>query len=167
MKSLVLTIVGTDKPGLVESLAKLVFNHQGNWLASNFSHMAGQFAGFVEIHIPEDQEQAILDAFENHPNLKVCLSQGISENEQELQQISIDIVGNDKPGIVQEVTGVLNRFNLNIRKFDSSCGSAPNWGSALFKAHAQVTIPADVDTDELQHALEDIANDLMVEVKLS
>lgn len=167
MKSLVLTIVGTDKPGLVESLAKLVFQHRGNWLSSNFSHMAGQFAGFVEIHIPEDQEQAILQAFDDHPSLKVCLSQGISAQDEEQQQVSIEIVGNDKPGIVQEVTGVLNRFNLNIRKFDSSCGSAPNWGSALFKASAQVTIPADVDTDELKHALEDIANDLMVEVKIS
>lgn len=166
MKSLVLTIVGTDKPGLVESLAKLVFAHQGNWLASNFSHMAGQFAGFVEIHIPEEREQDILAAFENHPDLTVCLSQGLNAQEEEQQQLGIEIVGNDKPGIVQEVTGVLNRFNLNIRKFDSSCGSAPNWGSALFKAKALITVPTDLDSDELKSALEAIANDLMVEIKM-
>lgn len=167
MKSLVITIVGKDKPGLIESLAKVVYAHDGNWLASNFSHMAGQFAGFAEIHIPESRENEILAAFEQNPDLNVFLSHGKEEVATNNSTVEVEIVGNDKPGIVQELTATLNQFNLNIHKFDSSCGSAPNWGGTIFKANSKVEIPENFDTDELQSALESIANDLMVEIKLN
>src|SRR4051812_3506563 len=40
---LVMTIIGPDRPGLVELLASLVAEHGGNWLESRMSHLAGQF----------------------------------------------------------------------------------------------------------------------------
>ncbi len=165
MKSVVITIVGNDKPGLIESLAKTVYQHKGNWLSSNFSHMSGHFAGFAEVHIPEAEESALVDALSQHPDLNVVLCEGKETEASSCDLITVDIVGNDKAGIVQELTGVLNQFNLNICSFDSKCGSAPNWGSAIFKARAQVEIPKDFDVDQLKESLESIANDLMVEVK--
>ena len=73
-------------------------------------------------------------------------------------------MGNDKPGIVQELTAILNRFNLNIIKFDSTCDSAPNWGGLLFKAKALVAVEEGFDLDELSDELESIANDLVVDI---
>ena len=74
-------------------------------------------------------------------------------------------MGNDKAGIVQELTSVLNQFNLNILNFSSRCESAPNWGSLIFKANAVIAVPEGFDDDALQDALESLANDLVVDIQ--
>ena len=61
-------------------------------------------------------------------------------------------------------TNVLNRFELNIINFNSTCESAPNWGSEMFKARVRVAIPADVEHDDVKDALEAVANDLVVDI---
>lgn len=166
MKSFIITIVGKDRPGLIDAVAQVVYQHSGNWLASNFSHMAGHFAGFAEIHVPEQNEAELKTKLEQIPDLQITVHPGDTPEKPELNAAVIEILGNDKPGIVQELTSVLNQFNLNISQFDSSCGSAPNWGSALFKAKAHIEIPQDFDVDELREALEQVANDLMVDIDL-
>lgn len=164
MKSMIFTLVGKDKTGLVDSLAQSVFEVGGNWLASNFAHMGGHFAGFVQVDVPEDKHQELVDIFAKHPDLQINLVEGEAPDAASEDTVCIEIMGNDKPGIVQELTSVLNQFNLNIVKFASSCGSAPNWGGTLFKATATISVSADFDMDPLQDALEAIANDLVVDV---
>ncbi|ABG41827.1 amino acid-binding ACT [Paraglaciecola sp. T6c] len=164
MKSLIFTLVGKDKRGLVDSLAQSVFKLGGNWLGSNLSYMAGHFAGFVEIQLPEEKKAALIEQFSTHPDLSINLVEGDNNLAAHTQTVQIDIMGNDKPGIVQELTTILNRFNLNIVKFDSTCDSAPNWGGLLFKANALVAIEEGFDLDELSDALESIADDLVVDI---
>tara|TARA_R110001632_G_scaffold38687_6_gene97342 strand:- start:4496 stop:5098 length:603 start_codon:yes stop_codon:yes gene_type:complete len=164
MKPMIFTLVGKDKRGLVDSLAQSVFKLGGNWLGSNLSYMAGHFAGFVEIQLPEDKQAALIEQFSNHPSLSINLVEGSSENVAQTHTVQIDVMGNDKPGIVQELTTILNRFSLNIVKFDSTCDSAPNWGGMLFKAKTLVAIEDGFDLDELRLALESIANDLVVDI---
>ncbi|GAB2696875.1 ACT domain-containing protein [Aliiglaciecola sp. 3_MG-2023] len=166
MKPIILTLIGKDKPGLVVSLAQKVYSLGGNWLASNFSYMAGHFAGFVEVDIPVENHDTLIDFLQKHPDLTIHSVSADNETDDKPDIVEIDIMGNDKPGIVQELTSTLNRFNINIIKFESSCQSAPNWGSLLFKAHAVVAIPSGFQLDELSEALEDIANDLIVDVDL-
>jgi glycine cleavage system regulatory protein len=45
--SLVLTVIGDDRPGLVERLSAAIGKHGGNWLQSSMSHLSGKFAGIV------------------------------------------------------------------------------------------------------------------------
>lgn len=167
MKPLIFTLVGPDKPGLISNLSKAVYQRKGNWLASNFSHMAGHFAGFVHIDLPEEKHAELIELFSQHPDLNIHLVSAQANIIKDQQTAQITITGNDKTGIVQELTNVLNQFNLNIVKFDSSCTSAPNWGSPLFKAHTIVEIAPEVNLISLREALENIANDLMIDVELS
>lgn len=164
MKPVIFTLVGKDKAGLVDSLAKIVYSQGGNWLGSNISHMAGHFAGFVQIDLPEDKQDAIMLAFANHPDLTIHLMAGEVKEPTLQTRIGVEVTGNDKPGIVQELTSVFNQFNLNISKFESSCRSAPNWGSLLFKARAEIDVADGFELDNLRSALENIADDLMVDI---
>ena len=166
MKPIIFTLVGKDKPGLVESLAQTVFKLGGNWLSSNFSHMAGHFAGFVQVELPSDEVEELINQFEQHPDLQINLVSGEAPEEQEEDTAIIEIMGNDKPGIVQELTSVLSQFNINIVRFDSELGSAPNWGGSLFKAKATIAVPHNFDLDPLRESLEEIANDLVVDVTI-
>jgi glycine cleavage system regulatory protein len=166
MKPMIFTLVGEDKPGLVSNLAKTVYDLDGNWLGSSFSHMAGHFAGFVEVNIPVANHDALIKQFSQHPDLKIHLLAGQSNTQEHLRQVKIEITGNDKAGIVQELTDILNRFNLNISQFDSRLESAPNWGNPLFKANALISIAEDFEIDSLTEALESVANDLMVDIEV-
>jgi len=166
MKPMIFTLVGPDKPGLLNSVSKAVYQRGGNWLGSNFSHMAGHFAGFVHIDLPAEHHADLLELFSRHPDLHIHLVEGQAATNEAMQTVEVTITGNDKAGIVQELTHALNQFNLNIIKFDSNCSSAPNWGSMLFTAKAKVAVAADVDLFALRTALENIANDLMVDLDL-
>lgn len=164
MKPLVFTLVGQDKPGLVKSLASEIHRLGGNWLSSNFSHMAGHFAGFVEIDLPAEQHDTLIATFKAHPDLRIELVSADTRDDAYPLHAQIEITGNDRSGIVEEVTSVLNGFNINITKFESSCESAPNWGGQLFKAVAWVSVPDDFDLDSLHDELETLANDLVVDI---
>jgi glycine cleavage system regulatory protein len=166
MKPMIFTLVGKDKPGLISDLAKTVYDLGGNWLGSNFSHMAGHFAGFVQVDLPLENHQALIALLSEHPDLKIHLLPGITEPTAEQQSVQIDIMGNDKAGIVQELTQILSQFNLNIVKFDSFLETAPNWGGTLFKAKATITVAADFDFETLRERLEGVANDLMIDVEI-
>jgi len=54
-KSLVLTLIGPDRPGLVDALAEVVENNGGNWVESRMAHLAGKFAGVLRINIAADK----------------------------------------------------------------------------------------------------------------
>ncbi|GGF67970.1 glycine cleavage system protein R [Alteromonas lipolytica] len=164
MKPVIFTIIGNDKPGLVDAVAKKVYEYGGNWQGSSFAHMAGQFAGFVEALVPADKHQALIDALNCINGLQVN-SQSVNESLQnDTDELTIEVMGNDRPGIVQQITNILNGFNLNIIVFNSTCESAPNWGNQMFKAKVRVAIPADVDQDDVKDALEAVANDLVVDI---
>jgi glycine cleavage system regulatory protein len=164
MTSTIITLIGKDKPGLLDSLARQVYDLEGNWLGSSFSHMAGYFAGFAEIAIPKTNLQKLIDTFNAHPDLQIQIVQGENTNEQG-QSVILEIVGNDRPGIVQELSNVFSQFAVNIVGFDSWLESAPNWGGDLFKAKAKIVAPTTLDLNHLQNALEALANDLVIDLK--
>ena len=167
MKSLVLTILGNDRPGIVESLSQLVYKYKGNWLKSSMSEMAGKFAGILLIQLPDEQQAAFVQALKD-----LDLQCIVEEAESQLDNFShrnvhLTLVGNDKTGIIQEVTQVLSGFTISVQHLESFLDSAPNWGNPLFRAEIELEVPATADLDEVKHALEDIANDLVVDLELS
>src|ERR1044072_596548 len=70
--SLVMTVIGNDRPGLVDSVASIVAEHGGNWLESRMSRLGGQFAGIVHVEVPADREQSLTKA------LKALDARGLS-----------------------------------------------------------------------------------------
>lgn len=165
-QQMLLTLIGKDKPGLLDTVAQQVFAAGGNWQKSNFAHLAGHFAGFAEIQLPHEQQQALLDQLARHDELQIELVAG-EASDTPTRQAEVSILGNDKPGIVQELSSVLRQFDLNIISFESQLQSAPNWGSALFKGQAKVAIPQEFSLDELRDALQALADDLIVEIELA
>ncbi|GAB3028088.1 glycine cleavage system transcriptional repressor [Bowmanella dokdonensis] len=163
MESVIFTLLGKDKPGIMEAVSRAVRQLQGNWLASNFAHMGGHFTGFVEVKLPSENIRPLLDKLDAMPELNIRLVQG-QTSDRATRQVSLEILGNDKPGIVQELTSVLHQFQLNILRFSSNCEAAPNWGGNLFKAQVVIEIPEDFDLGPLSQSLEKIANDLVVDI---
>ncbi|GAA58576.1 hypothetical protein P20652_0432 [Pseudoalteromonas sp. BSi20652] len=166
MKQLVITILGQDRPGLVESISSVVLQNQGNWLSSNLSHLLGHFAGIIQLEVAEEHFQSLQSALNTLPKLDVRIETGNTEIEPStLEQINLVITGNDRPGIVQELASVIRHKGANITHFNSRQQSAPNWGVPIFSAVATVTLPNGMDKDEVIEALESITSDLIVDTE--
>ena len=165
MKQLVLTLIGKDKAGLVEQLATVINSHNGNWMASNLSHLAGYFAGILQVEVAEQDLPGLTAALDNITDLDIRVQHGLPVETNEQQQLKFVITGNDRPGIVRELSSVIKHKGTNIIHFESSKQSAPNWGVPLFNAVATVELPSGLSRDEVVKALEAIATDIVVDIE--
>ncbi len=165
MKQLVLTLIGQDKAGLVEQLATLIAEYHGNWTASNLSHLAGYFAGILQVEVAEQHVAALTAALQQMQDLDIRVQHGVDSRVNQQKLLRFVITGNDRPGIVRELSSVIKHKGTNIIHFESSKQSAPNWGVPLFNAIATVELPEGLNKDEVVRALEDIASDVMVDVE--
>ena len=163
MKQLVLTIVGKDQSGLVESVSTAVMDHQGSWLASNLSHLGGYFAGIVQVEVPDDQIQSLKEKLAHIDH--VTIEEDHIEIIENAEELNFVITGNDRPGIVHELSSVIKHKGGNIVQFTSNQQSAPNWGVPLFNAVATIELPEGLNKEAIVEALESLASDLIVDIE--
>ena len=78
----------------------------------------------------------------------------------------LGFVGQDRPGIVRQISHALARHGVNVEELSTECASAPMSGETLFKAQARLFVPPDCDLTVLRRELEKIAADLVVDVSL-
>jgi len=166
---LVMTVIGRDRTGLVESVARLVADHGGNWLESRMCRLGGEFAGILRIHVPQEKESALSRALQNlqAEGLTVVVrpdQAGPAAAERKLA--SLEIVGHDRPGIVRQISAALAREGINVEELETECRSAPMSGEMLFQATAKLQLPPGCQLSRLRQELEKIAGDLMVDVRL-
>ena len=169
IESIVITIVSRDKPGIVDTLSHLVTEHEGNWTESSMMSLAGQFAGIVLAQIPGGRSEAFLAAVRRLDSQGmdiVARPAGPAEPGVEFSEHHIELVGQDRPGIVAEITSVLARHGVNVRELETTVQSASMSGESLFIAHAQLEVPTDADLELLRDNLESLANELMVDLSL-
>jgi glycine cleavage system regulatory protein len=165
--SLVMTIIGPDRTGLVESVARVVAEHGGNWLESRMCRLGGEFAGLLRIDIPADKKSPLLAALQKlqEEGLHITIrADELAAGPSTGRQTKLEIVGSDRPGIVREITSALARANVNVEEFFSEVSSAPMSGETLFKASARLQLPESCDVVALKKDLEKIAADLLVDV---
>jgi len=165
---LVITLVGADCTGLVESVARVVAEHDGNWLESRMCRLGGEFAGILRVEIPAEKKSSLLDSLQKISGLNVVVQPGQKTVAATSgRQAKLEIVGSDRPGIVREITSALARANVNVEEFFSELVSAPMSGETLFKASARLQLPEKCDLAALKKDLEKIAADLLVDVSFA
>ena len=165
---LVITLVGADRTGLVESVARVVAEHEGNWLESRMCRLGGEFAGILRVEIPAEKKSALLAALQKISGLNVVIQPTqTAVAATSGRQTKLEIVGSDRPGIVREITSALARANVNVEEFFSELVSAPMSGETLFKASARLQLPEHCDLAALKRDLEKIAADLLVDVSFA
>jgi glycine cleavage system regulatory protein len=168
-RSLVMTVIGEDRPGLVDSIASLVVEHGGNWLESRMSRLGGQFAGIVQVELPAGNEPQLIASLKNlaSKGLNVVAHPDQPRNVTAKRALSLlEIIGQDRPGIVSQISHALAGFGVNVEELHTECASAAMSGETLFKARAQLSLPPGCNLTELRRTLEKIASDLIVEVSL-
>ena len=170
MPSIVMTLIGRDRPGLVESLAEIVADHGANWLDAHMSHLAGQFAGILQVDVATDQIEKLVSALTklDRQGLTVIVQtdDGPAIRQADFSTIEMDLMGNDRPGIVREISHVLAELDVNVEDLRTECKTAPMSGGKLFHARAQLRLPSELSLADLRNRLEQIAGDMMVDISV-
>jgi len=174
MQTLVMTIIGDDRPGLVDSLSSRIDDAGGNWLESRMSHLAGQFAGILRVQVGDEDGAAALEAAMAglaEQGLQVTVRSSAADekgigSEASATTVRLDLVGQDRPGIVRTIARAISARGVNVEELQTGCESAPMSGEPLFKIDARLGLPAGLSMAALQADIEQIASDLMVDVSL-
>ncbi|MDH4565112.1 glycine cleavage system protein R [Pseudomonas sp. BN414] len=168
MDHLVLTVIAADQPGLVERVAQCIAAHGGNWLESRMSRMAGQFAGILRVAVPAEGYDELVEGLQglSAHGIRVMLAQSGIEPACTWKPILLDLVGNDRPGIVRDITRLLAELGVNLESLITEVMPAPMSSEPLFHAEAVLAVPLTLSLDVLQAKLETLADDLMVELNL-
>jgi glycine cleavage system regulatory protein len=169
MTPFVLSIIGDDRTGLVEALSDVVVAHGGSWERSQMTELAGVFAGVALVHVPGDRvddfrsalvplhDQGLLDVTVHPADLD-------AEPSGDHPVVRVEVVGADRPGIVREVSALLASMGVTIVDLETRTEQAAMAGELLFRIDAQARLPAGVDSGNLTAALENLADDLMVDL---
>jgi glycine cleavage system regulatory protein len=169
MATFILTVLGDDRPGLVSALSAPINAHGASWQRSQMSRLAGKFAGIVLVSVAEEQLDALaadLAALEAQ-GLRVVLERTDQPAEHESVRLHLDLLGADHPGIVAEVSAALAGSGVSIEELTTDVSDAPMAGGTLFQARAVLTAPPATSTEHLRSMLEGLADELMVEIRLS
>ena len=164
---LVMTVIGPDRPGLVDSLASIILKHNGNWLESRMCHLGGQFAGILRLQVNPEHEHALIEELQSLSNRGLALiahPEHSNPPAPDDQLVTIELVGQDRPGIVSQISAILARYSVNVEELKTECSSAPMSGETLFQAAAILHLPKSCDLKALRKELEQITSNLMVDM---
>ncbi len=179
MTEWILTLIGPDRPGLVEAVAERVVARGGNWMASRLAHLGGKFAGIAHVAVPEAEAGPLaedLSALEADGLVVHVEAAGKAfvtpDSVGEVivaptqPQHLLQVVGSDRPGIVREISGVLSAAGINVESLSTEYMAAPMSGGPIFRAEFQFMMPPARSIDQLRSDVEAVAGDLMVEISL-
>src|SRR5918994_2405687 len=119
MPDVILTLLGADRPGLVESVADTVARLGGNWLESRMARLGGKFAGILRAQVPADRLAPLEEAMRAlaRDDLKILVETDTLGAGPLTQRIlELELVGLDRPGIVRDISGVLVTHGANVEE---------------------------------------------------
>lgn len=170
MATIIITVLGDDKAGLVDQLSGAIAEHEGNWVRSHMAELAGKFAGVVEATVAEASAAALiasLDHLEARGLLHITAERAEDDADQPGgQRLTLRLLGQDHPGIVHQVASVLAKHRASIDQLETETVPAPQ-GGHVFRADAVIELPIGLDVDALESDLEEIAQDLMIDLDVA
>ncbi len=167
MSSLVITLIGPDRPGVVRAISDKAVEFGANWTDSVMANFAGQFAGIVHLQVPAENSlalQAALRAIDSDDLHILVASADELATAPALRRIHLELVGHDRPGIIRSISTRLAEHGVSIDTMKTNIASGAMSGELMFHLDAQLTVPTDLDSDQLCQGLESLANELMVDI---
>ncbi len=169
MELMVLSVVGSDRPGLTRALAAAVVSAGGNWLQSHLSRLGGLYVGSVLVELPgggvEALRAAVHDVDDHGLEVRIVPANPAPDAAGEV--LHFGLVGQDQPGIVNQVTDALSRLGANIETFETWVDAEAHSGIPLFHMETQLRLPPALPAAEVQAALEDISAEIMVDISVT
>ncbi|HZV91776.1 MAG TPA: formyltransferase family protein [Caldimonas sp.] len=166
--SLVVTVMGTDRPGIVRQLSDRAQRFGANWAASRFSRLAGEFAGMVHFEVPGSSADALAESLRGleSAGLRLVIVRSDATQAPGSQRgVELDLIGEDRPGIVARLTAILADAGVSIEHIETEI-VGHDTGKKTFKVSAHLRVPRTLSDDDLRGQLGEVAHEMMLDVNL-
>ncbi|MFP6866764.1 MAG: ACT domain-containing protein [Roseibacillus sp.] len=163
--SLVMTVLGPDRPGLLANLSETIYSHGGSWFESRLARFAGQFAGILRFDCPDEKHDELLEALTQLENLNVQIVKEVNVPHRIVKRLNFDVHGHHHPGIVRGISSVIARIGGNLEELSTERDAAPQPGHILFRTIGKVAVMEGVDSAQLESMLQALGSDITVSVE--
>jgi glycine cleavage system regulatory protein len=167
--SLVVTVIGPDRPGIVSLLSDRAQRFGANWGASRMELLAGEFAGSVHLEVPPESADGLTLALQELQATGLRVTVARSEGgapASTTTPVQLDLVGEDRVGIVSKLTAKLAAHNVSVEHLDTHIVPAKDGKGPMFKVRAQLRVPKNLAMDTLRDELGSLAQELMLDMNL-
>ena len=167
--SLVVTVMGTDRPGIVSALAERAQRFGANWSASHMAKLAGEFAGMVQIQVAPENAEALTQSLQGleSAGLRVVVARSdASAVPAGMRRHQLDLVGSDRVGIVSQLTRVLADRGISIEQLHTEVLNEGAAAGPQFQVRSQLLVPQAVDVAALRAELGALASTMQLDVSL-
>ena len=151
-KSLVVTVVGADRPGIVSLMSDRAKGFGANWAGSRMASLAGQFAGMVHFEVPAENAEPLATALrglEASGLHVVIVTSDVTSAPVRRRMVALELIGNDRPGIVRALSASLAELGVSIHELHTEIVSAAMSAGHLFKVKALLAVPNALTNDAL------------------
>ncbi|HEX4233797.1 MAG TPA: formyltransferase family protein [Caldimonas sp.] len=167
--SLVVTVMGPDRPGIVRLLSDRAQRFGANWAASRLSRLAGEFAGMVHFEVPRENAEPLATSLRGleSSDLKLVIAKSDSSQVTAgLRGVELELVGDDRVGIVSTLTRILAESGISIEHIHTEIVGTNASAPKTFKVAAHLLVPNLLSSDELRRRLETVASEMMLDIAL-
>ncbi len=167
--SLVVSLVGADRQGIVSSVAERAQRFGANWAASRMTRLAGEFAGMVHLEVPREKADALATALRDlaSSGLQVVVARSDGANlPSSLRVVELELVGEDRLGIVSNLTKLLAGRGISIESIHTDIVRSGVSGKQTFKIEAHLLVPAALSVEALQQEVGTLASEMMLDIAL-
>ncbi|EKF74008.1 glycine cleavage system transcriptional repressor [Alcanivorax hongdengensis A-11-3] len=160
MESLmVISALGSDRPGIVQALSRAVLDLQGNILDSRMTVLGGEFAVLMLVSAGDAglaQLEASRESLEQQLDLLITLKRTHKRNDQAAAlPYEVDVVAMDNPGIVHEIANFFSVRGISIEDLSTGTYAAPHTGTPMFSLHLVLRMNAEQSVALLREAFLD------------
>ena len=169
-KSLVISALGNDKPGIVNELSKAILDQGGNISESRMTVLGGEFAMMLLVTGNNECIDNIISKLEETgQNLNLTLiakeTQSQESNHKRLPY-QITVVSMDHPGIVHNISDFPSNRDLNIEEIETKTYPAAHTGTPMFSLDMTISVPADSSVRSLRDEFIIFCDDLNLDASL-
>ncbi|MFK5915097.1 MAG: ACT domain-containing protein [Woeseiaceae bacterium] len=170
IKSLVISALGNDKPGIVNELSRTILDQGGNISESRMTVLGGEFAMMLLVSGNQECIDNILSKLEatgESLNLTLIAKETESSNtDKKALPYQVTVVSMDHPGIVHNISDFLSSHDLNIEEIETTTYPAAHTGAPMFSLNMTISIPADSSIRALRDEFITFCDDLNLDASL-
>jgi glycine cleavage system transcriptional repressor len=161
---------GPDGPGIVHRVSSFLFASGCNMEDSRMAVLGGQFA-LMLLFSGQTPEMARLEGdlarFQEESNLKCQLLPAMAPTEvvrEPSLPVRVEVVAMDAPGILVQLTEILERMRVNIESLEAHLAPAPASGTTISSVKLKISVPRDVSPVEVKEELTGLANQINLDI---
>ncbi|OIQ95870.1 methionyl-tRNA formyltransferase [mine drainage metagenome] len=169
LTSVVVTAIGADRPGIVSQLAERAREFSANWAGSRMANLAGQFAGIVQFEVAAENAEALVTALRGleFSGLRVAATKCEAKPAPPgSRMVKLELAGPDRPGIVSDLSRNLAERGVSIEDLHTEIVGNGQASGHVFKVRALLAVPDAISSAALQHDLEALAAEMVVDIAL-